>query len=69
MLGTEKRQLLNRLDDYYESRDKIVLTANEYALIFRIIDENPDKNARELIPILTSEIDKYRKEYMIFLDS
>ena len=66
MLKWEKEQLLDCLNDYYETRDKIVLCANEYAIIFRIIDENPDKNVKELIPILKSEIDNYRKEYMDF---
>lgn len=61
MLGTEKRQLLDYLNEYYEKKDGLMITANQYYLILRIIEENPDKNKDELIPILITEIDKYRK--------
>lgn len=66
MLESEKRQLLDYLNEYYEKRDGLMITANQYYLILRIIEENPDKNKDELIPILTTEIDKYRKECMVF---
>ena len=66
MLDSEKRQLLDYLNEYYEKRDGLMITANQYALVLRIIEENPDKNKDELIPLLKSEIDNYRKEYMIF---
>ena len=66
MLDSEKRQLLDYLNEYYEKRDGLMITANQYALVLRIIEENPDKNKDELIPLLKSEIDNYRKEYMDF---
>ena len=67
MSDSDKRQLLDYLNEYYENKDGQVITANQYCLIFRIIEENPDKNKDELIPLLKSEIDNYRKEYMDFL--
>lgn len=69
MLDSEKRQLLDYLNEYYEKKDGLMITANQYYLILRIIEENPDKNKDELIPILKSEIDNYRKEYIDFLES
>lgn len=57
---SEKRQLLDYLNEYYEKKDGLMITANQYYLILRIIEENPDKNKDELIPMLITEIDKYR---------
>lgn len=65
MLDGDKRQLLDYLNEYYEKRDGLMITANQFAIFCRIIEENPDKDARELIPLLTSKIDEYRKEFSV----
>ena len=64
MLDSDKRQLLDYLNEYYEKKDSLMITANQYYLILKIIEENPNKNKDELIPILITEIDKYRDIYL-----
>jgi hypothetical protein len=58
----ERIKLMEELNNFFETRDKQILTASEYVYILRTIDNKPHLNYTQIKYYLIHEITEKRKQ-------